>query len=139
MLDALATIITPWFDHVAWNVPATRILPDFLGHGPGPHNLLRYLFVDPELSRLVDDLRDRSADFATRWARHEVAPWKSMSPAFVHPEVGRLAFRGVRLLVADNPDLQVVLFPPADHGDTRAKLDHLARAEAGRGRGDRAR
>ena len=162
LLDALApnpaTIITPWFEYVAWNDPASRIVPNFLGHGTGPHNLVRYLFNDPaamrvlehwegacttsvallraaaarnpgspEFERLVADLRVQSAGFAEMWERHEVAGRKSMSPVVVHPEVGRLTFREVDLLVADNPELQVVLFLPDDHDDTRAKLDYLVR------------
>ena len=162
LLDSLApnpaTIVTPWFEYVAWNDPATRIVPNFLGHGPGPHNLVRYLFTDPaamrsfeswegarmasvallraaaarnpgnpEFEQLVADLRVESADFAATWERHEVAAWKPMSPTLVHPEVGRLTFRQVILLVADNPDLQIVLFLPDDHDDTRAKLGYLVR------------
>ncbi|KPF84601.1 hypothetical protein IP70_14955 [alpha proteobacterium AAP38] len=77
--DAVAAIAVPAYalDHrldlLAWNVAAADLFAGWLD-GPGPHNLLRYLFLDPAAKKLLVDWPGRAArvlaEFRVDHGRH---------------------------------------------------------------------
>ncbi len=70
--------------------------------------LVRYP-ADPEVRRLVDDLRKGSADFARLWARRDVQPRPMLTKTFRHPVVGTVTVDCDTLTLADR-DQHLVLY-----------------------------
>jgi transcriptional regulator with XRE-family HTH domain len=79
---------------------------------------------ESDVTALVEDLLDRSAEFRTLWERHEVAVRRHDRKRVVHPEVGLLHLTCEVLLTPDE-DLQLVAFFPTEGTDAQEKLDLL--------------
>ncbi|GAA1591332.1 helix-turn-helix transcriptional regulator [Kribbella hippodromi] len=67
---------------------------------------------DPELARLVRDLRAGSPEFAEIWARHEVGRQLSLCQTIHHPQVGRIDVI-CEVLVVPERDQRVILYTTA--------------------------
>jgi transcriptional regulator with XRE-family HTH domain len=82
-----------------------------------------------------EDLRrlsELSSEFATFWARQEVAGPAERVRKFAHPEVGSLTFVSTELEVSAFPELRISVHTPADE-DTRARLTLTRRSAGARG------
>ena len=79
---------------------------------------------EEDVTDLVHDLLERSAEFRTLWERHEVAVRRYDRKPMLHPEVGLLHLTCELLLTADE-DLKMLAFLPTEGTDAREKLDLL--------------
>jgi transcriptional regulator with XRE-family HTH domain len=79
---------------------------------------------DRDVTELVHDLLDRSAEFRELWQRHEVAVRRADRKDFQHPEVGLVHLRCEVLLTPDE-GVQLLVFFPVDPAEDGAKLDLL--------------
>ncbi len=78
-------------------------------------DLRRGLANSPQRERagaLVDELRAKSADFAERWARADLAPPRSRHKVIAHPEVGRVEV-DCDVLKAEDSSLRLVVYTVA--------------------------
>ncbi|WP_407659331.1 helix-turn-helix transcriptional regulator [Jiangella rhizosphaerae] len=79
---------------------------------------------DRDVTELVDDLLDRSAEFRALWERHDVAVRRSDVKSFVHPEVGLVRLRCEVLLTPDE-DVELLAYFPVEGTDAAEKLELL--------------
>lgn len=79
---------------------------------------------DPDVASLVSDLLAASPEFASLWARHEVAVRRSDEKRMLHPEVGLLDLLCETLTSEVSGQVLVVLLPRPGT-DAREKLDLL--------------
>ncbi len=79
---------------------------------------------EQDVTALVHDLLERSAEFRTLWERHEVAVHRYDRKRVVHPEVGLLHLT-CEMLLTPAEDLKVLAFFPIEGTDAREKLDLL--------------
>lgn len=79
---------------------------------------------DPDVTTLIEDLLQQSAEFRGLWDRHEVAVRRYDRKRVVHPEVGLLHLTCEVLLTPDE-DLKVLTFFPTEATDAQEKLDLL--------------
>jgi hypothetical protein len=80
-------------------------------------------FGRPEVERILEELNERSPEFAELWSSHEVLePMKSRTKELVHTEVGGLSFDVHEWELAADHEVQLVLHMPTVQ-DTREKLD----------------
>ncbi|GIL30798.1 helix-turn-helix transcriptional regulator [Actinocatenispora comari] len=79
---------------------------------------------DRDVTELVHDLLERSAEFRELWERHEVSVRRSDRKDFQHPEVGLVHLRCEILLTPDE-GVHLLVFFPVDPADDGAKLDLL--------------
>jgi transcriptional regulator with XRE-family HTH domain len=71
---------------------------------------------DREWEEDIRRLADLSPEFASLWARQEVAGPAERRRRFVHPEVGLLTFTSTELEIAAVPGLRIVVNTPRDAG-----------------------
>jgi hypothetical protein len=69
---------------------------------------------DPEFTALIEHLHRHSAEARSWWSRQEVLLPASGTKRLRHPALGEITFSHVVLQVADDPDLKLVTFSPAD-------------------------
>lgn len=74
---------------------------------------------------LVADLQELSPEFREWWPRHDIQSAHTGKKELQHPLVGRLTLQSTNFLVADAPDLRLVVSTPAPETDTAAKLTRL--------------
>lgn len=67
---------------------------------------------DRDLARLVNELSERSDEFRTRWATHDVHRHTSGLKAMNHPLVGRLELPYENLLLPSDADLYLMIYNP---------------------------
>jgi len=67
---------------------------------------------DPEIRRVLDELRHRSDHFAQLWDAHGVLGREGGERTFNHPIDGFLRYDQVTFTVADRPDLKLTLLVP---------------------------
>jgi hypothetical protein len=82
---------------------------------------------DPAVTKLVDELRDASPEFARLWERHDVQAAPMLTKTFRHPVVGEITVDCDSLTLTDR-DQHLVLYsaPPGSHGaETLALLNVL--------------
>jgi hypothetical protein len=136
------------FDVLAANKLAMALSPMYT---PG-HNLVRDMFLDPEVRTLFPDWAEISAQttaalraeadlrdpatvelvsamqsdnrFRSLWASHDVRPSRNELKRFIHPSVGPLVLRRQALSIAGAED-QVIITYQAEPGS--ASGDALAR------------
>ncbi|GAC1614058.1 MAG: helix-turn-helix transcriptional regulator [Vulcanimicrobiaceae bacterium] len=103
---------------VEWEATARALLEYFR---------LDYLSYPPELraSRVVENLRERSPEFAVWWAEHRVRIAPDALRRLDHARVGRLTFAPRTFAAIDSPGLRVLVFVPADDATERTLLAHL--------------
>jgi transcriptional regulator with XRE-family HTH domain len=83
---------------------------------------------DPDIARLVDEMKAKSSQFREWWSEQTVAETKSGHKTYRHPKLGRMEFEFTILEVADNPNLRFVVYI-ADDEQTRARVSELVRAK----------
>jgi transcriptional regulator with XRE-family HTH domain len=76
---------------------------------------------DPGWEEDIRRLADLSPEFASLWARQEVAGPSERTRRFVHPGVGVLTFTSTELEISAVPELRIVVNTPRDPG-TWARL-----------------
>ncbi|MFJ6851949.1 helix-turn-helix transcriptional regulator [Streptomyces sp. NPDC091271] len=88
--------------------------------------------TDPEITGLVDELRDASPDFVRLWERHDVQAAPMLTKTFRHPVVGEITVDCDSLALADRDQHLVLYSAPKGSPDAEALalLDVLG-AEAG--------
>jgi len=82
---------------------------------------------DPAVTKLVDELREGSPEFAQLWERHDVHAAPMLTKTFRHPVVGEITVDCDSLTVTDR-DQHLVLYtaPPGSHdGEALAFLNVL--------------
>lgn len=79
---------------------------------------------DRDVTELVHDLLDRSAEFRTLWERHEVSVRRSDRKDVLHPEVGLVRLHCEVLLTPD-ADVQLLAYFPVEGTDAGEKLELL--------------
>ncbi|MGA1438779.1 MAG: helix-turn-helix transcriptional regulator [Ilumatobacteraceae bacterium] len=77
---------------------------------------------DPAWVDLVRRLRDRSAEFATWWAEHDVAGFETRIRRFDHPAAGLLTFQYQQLAPVEWPHLRVACLLPVPGDDSCDRL-----------------
>jgi transcriptional regulator with XRE-family HTH domain len=82
---------------------------------------------------IVEDLAERSPDFARLWADHDVQDSGVNMKTVNNPTVGLLHFESTLLSVPNRPDLRVVLHNPCEGTDTAAKVGRLLAEDERRG------
>jgi transcriptional regulator with XRE-family HTH domain len=75
---------------------------------------------DPRLTRLVDELSARSANFLSLWNRHEVRIKASGEKVFAHPVIGELTLRYEAFTVTGGAGQQLIVYH-AIHGSHAAR------------------
>jgi transcriptional regulator with XRE-family HTH domain len=83
---------------------------------------------DPEWEEDIRRLSDLSSEFASLWARQEVAGPSERTRRFLFPDIGLLTFTSTELEVSAVPELRLVVNTPADAG-TWARLPLTRRGE----------
>lgn len=68
---------------------------------------------DPELARLVTDLRQRSPSFAELWAGSTAGAWRSQTKTVDHPELGMIILDCDSFVVPDSDQVMIVYSAPA--------------------------
>jgi transcriptional regulator with XRE-family HTH domain len=86
----------------------------------------RYL-GDPDFERLIATLRRSSAEFRQWWRDQEVLLPVTGHKRIQHPRAGRMAFEFTTLLVADQPDMKLVVYTPLDADGSTRRLQALLR------------
>jgi transcriptional regulator with XRE-family HTH domain len=82
---------------------------------------------DPGIARLVERLKQRSAEFAEWWSRYDVERAQETEKVIDHPAVGEVALRQTVLQVVDDgPGLFLILYTPTPDTDSADKLEKLA-------------
>ncbi|MEV0175070.1 helix-turn-helix transcriptional regulator [Streptomyces sp. NPDC050803] len=80
-------------------------------------------FGRPEVERILDELNDRSPEFARLWGSHEVLePTRSRAKEIFHGTVGALGFDVHEWELAADHEVQLILHMPTVQ-ETRDKLD----------------
>jgi transcriptional regulator with XRE-family HTH domain len=87
---------------------------------------------EPEWEEDIRRLADLSPEFASLWARQEVAGPSERRRRFLHPDVGVLTFTSTELEISAVPELRLVVNTPADAG-TWARLPLTRRPPASGG------
>jgi transcriptional regulator with XRE-family HTH domain len=105
---------------VNWERHARLLLAQF-------RDASRQLVGDPWVARLVERLKQRSAEFAEWWSRYDVERVQETEKVIDHPAVGEVALRQTVLQVVDDgPGLFLILYTPAPDTDSADKLEKLA-------------
>ncbi|MER5637870.1 helix-turn-helix transcriptional regulator [Kitasatospora sp. NPDC002227] len=76
---------------------------------------------DAASTRLVERLRERSAEFAALWERHEVAVRRHTRMRVLHPAIGPVDL-DCQVLLAPEGDQRLVLFTPPPGTDAAGRL-----------------
>jgi transcriptional regulator with XRE-family HTH domain len=79
---------------------------------------------DRDVTELVHDLLDRSAEFRVLWGRHQVAVRRSDHKNLLHPEVGLVQLR-CEVLLTPEDDLKFLAFFPIEGTDAAQQLELL--------------
>ena len=85
-----------------WTSRADRVVAEFRAAVTGYSD-------DPEIRRLVDELRIGSADFARCWEAQGVLAREGGERAFNHPAMGLLHYQQVSLSLAGWPDYRLTM------------------------------
>lgn len=81
----------------------------------------------PAHTALIARLRRESPDFAAAWEQHELGRFATRERRFRPPGVGDLIFEQHRLVPADAPGLQLVIYLPRPGSDTARRLSEALR------------
>ncbi|MFD3525384.1 helix-turn-helix transcriptional regulator [Streptomyces sp. NPDC058653] len=88
--------------------------------------------TDPEVSGIVDELRDASADFARLWESHDVQAAPVLTKTFRHPAVGDITVDCDSLTLTDRDQHLVLYSAPQGSSDAEAlALLNVLGADAG--------
>jgi transcriptional regulator with XRE-family HTH domain len=107
----LHTILYDWEKDAKWILAMFRASTD------------RYV-NEPWFKTLVEELQQKSSEFREWWPRHDIQSVYMGHKKLHHPLVGQLALQPNTFHVVDAPDLQMVIFTPAE-AETEKKLIRL--------------
>ncbi|GCF08635.1 hypothetical protein KDI_21990 [Dictyobacter arantiisoli] len=107
----LRTMLYDWENDAKWILAMFRASTD------------RYV-NEPWFKILVEELQQKSPDFREWWSRHDIQSVYLGHKKLHHPLIGQLAFQPSMFQVIDAPDLQMVIFTPAE-AETEKKLIRL--------------
>ncbi|BBX85305.1 putative DNA-binding protein [Mycolicibacterium aubagnense] len=79
---------------------------------------------EPEVSRLLDRLRTESREFDRVWNDHTIEGFQTRIRRFDHRVIGEIELEYHRLTPADLPDLNIVVYTPANPAADR-QLDRM--------------
>lgn len=88
-----------------WESRARRVVAEFRADNS------RHL-DDPEIGKLIAELRGRSAEFARFWDEQAVLAREGGERRFSHPRLGQLRYEQMTLEVANRPDLKLIVLSP---------------------------
>ena len=80
---------------------------------------------DPDFERLIDTLMRSSPEFRTWWPKHDVSRDVTRQKRIKHPVAGRMVFEYSSFMVAEQPDMKLVVYTPLEESETSAKLTRL--------------
>lgn len=103
---------------VDWEVEAQRLMAQFRAEA-GP------LLAEDSYKNLVERLHEASPEFSAWWPRHDVAQFSSRRREFNHPLVGRLVLDHHKLVLADHPELRIIVYTPTDDESSEHALARL--------------
>jgi transcriptional regulator with XRE-family HTH domain len=105
---------------VNWERHARLLLAQF-------RDASRHFVGDPWIAGLVEQLIERSAEFAEWWSRHDVERAQETEKVIDHPGVGQLVLRQTVLQVVDDgPGMYLILYTPGPGTSTAERLQKLA-------------
>ena len=161
VLDALepspALLKNALWDVVAWNRAATVLLTDYGALPPEQRNVLRLMFLNPQVrtiqydwesvarfvvgafrvdaaragadvQSLVDELCRLSPEFKAMWADNDVRTHGEGVKQIKHPVLGRLALEYSAFAVDGRPDLSMVVYNPVSPDDAK-RISALIKAK----------
>jgi transcriptional regulator with XRE-family HTH domain len=86
----------------------------------------RHLVNEPWFGRFVEQLTQRSPEFADWWSRYDVERVQETQKVIQHPAVGQLTLQQTVLQVVDDSRARyLILYTPAPDTDTAEKLQKL--------------
>jgi len=100
-----------------WAAEARSLVGQFRSH-------LAHHPDDPRGQELLHVMQASDPKFAELWDQHLVSGFTSSRKCLVHPELGQLQLDYVKLGVADDDHLAMIVFLPAD-AETTAALEHF--------------
>jgi hypothetical protein len=80
---------------------------------------------DPDFARLIDTLKRSSPEFVMWWSKHRISPHITSRKSIKHSIAGRMCFEYSSLIIAEQPEMKLVVYTPLDEESTGAKLDRL--------------
>ncbi|OCB55836.1 transcriptional regulator [Mycobacterium vulneris] len=104
-----------------WEVESRRFVSEFRIQNGGR-------LGDPTVAGLLDRLRTRSPEFDRIWDDHTIEGFQTRIRRFDHSVTGEIELEYHRLTPADLPDLNIVVYTPAD-ATAAGRLERLVAAE----------
>lgn len=104
-----------------WRQDSRRFLAQFRAE-TGPR------LEDPGVAALIHRLCTQSADFADGWRDHDIQGFSSRERLFHHPSSGDLLLEHHQLVLADQPNLHIVIYLPVDDGYTPQRWSKIVHA-----------
>jgi transcriptional regulator with XRE-family HTH domain len=86
---------------------------------------------DGDFVRLVERLKAVSPEFTEWWPRHDIRPMTEGRRAYNHPIGGRMIVEHATFLLADNPELRLLVLLPAAESNSIAKMQKVIAAFRG--------
>lgn len=155
-----ALMVNERWDVVGWNRSASQVFTDYQTLSAWERNLIWLMFTRPEqrarypnwesLGRQIladfrarsssstgetwwvalrDRLMQASPEFHEWWSRHDIGTGGTQKE-LNHPLVGLLSLQSTTLVLADDPNLRLLLYTPLAQTDTAEKLAWLGRMES---------
>ncbi len=109
----------------SWSLTCARYYLNFEDEAPRAVAQLRAAFAnhlgEPVWTEFIRELTEGSDDFASMWARHDVARPGRRIKHFLDPRAGLLRIITTSLAVTEMPECRIIVYTPADE-ETRARL-----------------
>ena len=171
VLDAFiipAIIKTVTWDVIAWNRAAACVLTDYARLPLTERNVMRRMFIDPEVRRAQDDwqamarlvvnafradvaragssvetdnlvaeLSQRSPEFDAWWRDNDVTSHGEGAKRIYHPQAGAIDLEFSTFLVDGRPDLNMIVFNPANEASRRTIDEQVKQSLFNGGESDR--
>ena len=83
---------------------------------------------DADFVQIVERLKSVSPEFAEWWPRHDIRPMSEGRRAYNHPIGGRMIVEHATFLLADNPELRLLVFLAAAESNSIAKMQKVIAA-----------
>jgi transcriptional regulator with XRE-family HTH domain len=83
---------------------------------------------DADFVQMVERLKSVSPEFAEWWPRHDIRPMSEGRRAYNHPIGGRMIVEHATFLLADNPELRLLVFLAAAESNSIAKMQKVIAA-----------
>jgi hypothetical protein len=83
---------------------------------------------DADFVQMVERLKSVSPEFAEWWPRHDIRPMSEGRRAYNHPIGGRMIVEHATFLLADNPELRLLVFLAAAESNSIGKMQKVIAA-----------